>query len=184
MLLVNDPNAALVGSLRPRPENALVAALREGLGGPARQDAGASLEEPARLRSRAPFWVAGGLLAGVIVLMGAVAHELSAGAAARVAVAEPVAAPSRAGSTVLTRHVAPAPVAQVVAPVVSAPSAPSATPVASASSASSASAVAPRAAAPSARARGRLQKAGKSAKKPGGPRAYENWLAPSRVAAR
>jgi hypothetical protein len=173
MLLVNDPNAALVGSLRPRPENPLIAALREGLAGP-------SLEEPA-LRSRAPFWVAGGLLAAVIVLVGAVAHELSAGAAARVA-AEPVSAPARAGSTVLasdlTPHTPPAPIAPPVAPAVTPPIATALT---------TASVAAPRATAKAtakAPARARLQRTGKSAKKAGGPRAHKNSLAPSRVAAR
>jgi len=172
MLLVNDPDAALIGSLRPRPENRLAAALREALEERPREEP--SLEEPARLRSRAPFWVAGGLLAGVVALAASFAPDFSANAPARVAVTERAPSPARVGATLLTSQ---APVTASVLAAEPAVNAPSAAPAVVATSAS-----VPRAAL-EAPARAPARKAG-TARKPTGKRAHKTRLASNRVAVR
>jgi hypothetical protein len=153
MLLVNDSDAALIGSLRPRPENRLGAALREE----------ASFEEAVRQRSRVPFWVAGGLIAGVVALV----------------VAEHAPSAVRAGATVLARPAAvaslaaaPAASTRSAAPVVAAPApAQAVTPTAPAARA-----------ALEAPARVSVRKAGSTARKATGKRASRTRLAANRVA--
>jgi hypothetical protein len=69
MLLVNDPNAELVGALR---ESVAPAALAEAFEA---SDGSVAAERPEGLRSRAPLWVASGLIVAALAVVG-VAAEL------------------------------------------------------------------------------------------------------------
>jgi len=100
MLLVNDPNTELVGSLRPPRENVLRAALRKVF---AWRDGGGAFEQPARLRSRAPLWVTSALIVAALSVAGADAlrpHFALAGASSEQA-------SPRSESTALMAHSPP-----------------------------------------------------------------------------
>jgi hypothetical protein len=95
MLLVNDPNAELVGSLRPPREDALAASSEVFEG----HVAGDAVEGAPRWRSRAPLWVASGLIVAALGIAAAAADALLPSFALASASAEP--ASPRVGSTAL-----------------------------------------------------------------------------------
>lgn len=123
MPILNDPNAALIATLRPPREHAIVTALRrrfQKLGPEVTGDeVRAARELQARLRSRTPLWVAGALLA-----LGVGAAVLAAGGFASAASIQ-APAPVRIGSTVLEARTprAPAAAAATARAVTAAPAA-------------------------------------------------------------